>query len=91
MKPFKRKKVLDNSYLTILFAYIHLNPWLYNTNRGFKKYRWSSYLSIISGEDERIDRDFVLDWFGGVEAFQQHHNESLDFRKVERLRPEDDF
>lgn len=88
MKPFKRKKVEDDSYLSSLFAYIHLNPWLHNPRRDFRKYRWSSYQSIISGDDLRVQREGALSWFGGVEGFKQFHKESLDFKKIEKFRLE---
>lgn len=88
MKPFKRKKVENNHYLTSLFAYIHLNPYLHRSWCDFREYRWSSYQSIIQGNDERINYRFAQDWFGGTEAFQKFHQESIDFKSINALRLE---
>lgn len=83
-RPFKRKRVETNAYLSRVITYIHQNPQLHGVIDDFKEYRWSSYTSHISTKETLLDRARVLSWFGGVDHFTEFHQsilrvKSLDF------------
>ncbi|MDW3209682.1 MAG: hypothetical protein R8N23_07440 [Reichenbachiella sp.] len=73
--PFRRVAVADNSYFTRLIYYIHANPERHRLVDDFKIYRYSSYMSHLSHKSTRLQRDKVLEWFGGVKLYKKFHQE----------------
>jgi len=71
-KHFKRIKLNDENYLKQLILYVHLNP-KYHFNIDFTAYRFSSYQSIVSKKETKINRDEVLELFDGVDNFIYNH------------------
>jgi len=39
-----------------------------------KNYPYSSYTSFLSNKPTLLQREQVLDWFGGVDNFIKYHN-----------------
>ncbi|RZL50025.1 MAG: transposase, partial [Pedobacter sp.] len=72
---FKRKKVNEDSYLTQLIYYIHSNPQKHKLLNDFRNYQYSSYRALASSKKTELKRKEVLEWFGGVEAFEKYHLE----------------
>lgn len=77
-KHFKRIKLSDEIYLKNLIIYIHINP-NHHLNLDYTKYRFSSYQSIISEKETRLQRTEVLALFGGIENFIFSHDQRADF------------
>ena len=73
--PFERRMIETENYLRDCVAYIHNNP----VKDGFAKkvtdYKWSSYNAITSDKPTLIEREFVLDLFGGGENFKYFHGD----------------
>ena len=85
MKPYKRKEIDSNSYLAQIVTYIHLNPWLHVKSRNYEEYKWSSYQVYLLLNDNRIETNTLLTWFGNQEAFEKFHQQSIEMEKdVER-------
>lgn len=76
-RPFKRKRIETNAYLSRVITYIHQNPQLHGVIDDFKQYQWSSYKSHISTNETLLDRTKVLSWFGGVDHFIEFHQSIL--------------
>lgn len=72
-RKFKRKQIDQESYLSQVIIYIHQNPQKHGIVDDFKKWRFSSYHAIISQKHTHIDRDFVIEWFDGIEEFKKIH------------------
>ena len=70
---FKRKEVKDNDYLLQLIYYIHSNPQRHKIIRDFRDYPYSSYHTFLSIKETAIERNEVLTWFSGKEAFETYH------------------
>ena len=71
---FGRKPVYDTNYLMHLITYVHQNPQLHGLVDDFRDWPYSSYGAItIPGARTRIERDKVLDCFGGLDIFQELH------------------
>jgi REP element-mobilizing transposase RayT len=70
---FKRKKISDNYYLMEIIYYIHLNAQKHKLISDFRNYQYSFYNSILSLQKTRIQREEVLEWFGGREHFIKYH------------------
>ena len=80
-KKFQRKQVQDESHLTTLISYIHKNPRKHKVQFDFENYRWSSFQTMLSEKATQLERQFVLDWFGGLEKFLEFHRSDIDIEK----------
>ncbi|WP_157815883.1 hypothetical protein [Spirosoma pollinicola] len=72
-KNFRRKLVDSDEYFTNLVAYIHRNPETHGICADFREYPYSSYCKMMSPKVTRLMKLQVLSWFGGIEAYQQVH------------------
>ena len=78
-KHFKRIKLNDEKYLRQLIIYVHLNP-KHHLNIDFLEYKFSSYQALISYQATKLEREEVLQLFGGLENFifcHSHKNNVL--------------
>jgi REP element-mobilizing transposase RayT len=77
-RPFHRLKITSEEYFQNLVVYIHQNPVHHGFTSDFKDYPWSSYGSIISTKPTKVDRETVLERFGGKENFIDVHRKIVD-------------
>ncbi|TNE68379.1 MAG: hypothetical protein EP344_01340 [Bacteroidetes bacterium] len=77
-RPFQRIEVNDEVYLTQLIWYIHFNPQKHRLCRDFRRWKYSSYPGLLSSKPTRVERNAVLEWFGGKDAFQFFHEDGMD-------------
>lgn len=75
---FRRVLVDKDAYLTHLVVYIHRNPQIHGFVSDFRDWPYSSYQAIVSRQPARVERDIVLDWFGGRAAFVAAHGIEVD-------------
>lgn len=73
VNPFRRIRINDEPHLQQLVIYIHANALKHNICKDFQKYRWSSYLPILSDKKTELKREGVLDFFGGKDNFVVLH------------------
>jgi putative transposase len=71
---FKRKQIEDGNYFTELIFYIHGNAQHHGLSGDFRRDKHSSYLSILSDKPTLLERQKIIDWFGGKERFINHHS-----------------
>ncbi len=79
-KGFRRKPVASEQHLINMVLYIHANPQLHGLCGDFRDWTDSSYYSMLSESATRLQRQTVLDWFGGKEAFVERHREYIDWK-----------
>jgi len=72
-RNFRRAEILDEKYLLNVVRYIHYNSVKHGCNRSFSNYAHSSFQDFIASKEPLIDRNQVLQWFGGWEAFMEYH------------------
>jgi putative transposase len=87
--PFKRVLVNSEAYFTQLVYYIHSNPQHHNLINDFRKWRWSSYNSVLSEMATKLKKQEVIAWFGGLETYKQYHDSLQKFMLEEKLLIED--
>ncbi|WP_258098725.1 hypothetical protein [Marinoscillum pacificum] len=76
--PFKRITVTDESYFSRLVSYIHQNPQKHGIVEDFKDNPYSSYWShLFTSKKSILERDYVLDWFGGDQSYRKFHKTDL--------------
>jgi putative transposase len=71
----QRNQIENEEYLRQLIVYVHLNPTKHKFAKSFETYLHSSYRSYLSNKETSIDRDFILELFGGLENFKFYHDE----------------
>lgn len=77
-RPFKRKEVDSDDYFRKLIVYIHQNPVHHKFTKSFKDYPYSSYSHFLNfDEDSFLNREKVLDLFGGLVNFEAAHSENI--------------
>lgn len=77
-KHFKRIRIEDEDYLRKLVVYIHMNPRVH-FEEDFEHFRFSSYQAFLSDRDSKIERNEVLELFGGLDNFIYLHRHKLEF------------
>lgn len=71
--PFERRLVDNNGYFTDLIFYCHYNPHLHGFTDDFKSWEFTSYHTIVNNDTTFLAAQKVVDWFGGVAAFEKAH------------------
>lgn len=84
-KHFKRIKIENETYFTRIILYIHLNPYKHGFSDNFQGYPFSSYRSLLSDKPTKLNRNLVLDWFGGEQAFVEFHRQNKELYKLEEF------
>ncbi|MDQ7949884.1 MAG: transposase [Pedobacter sp.] len=74
---FKRKQIATDGYFSELIYYIHANPQRHQLIGDFRNYAHSSYPVLTKNEFTFINRDEVLNWFGGKDLFERFHEERV--------------
>jgi REP element-mobilizing transposase RayT len=73
-RPFQRVLVTSNSHFLTLVAYIHYNPQKHGFISDYRDWPYSSYSALLGTQSTRLDREQVLDYFGGREVFLEYHS-----------------
>jgi putative transposase len=84
-KPFRRVLVRSNVHLIHLVNYIHFNPQKHGFVDDFRQWPYSSYPALKAENHSRLQRDSVLDWFGGRQAFLDSHQQEMDLHPISYL------
>lgn len=74
IKNFKRKIVDSDSYLTHLIYYVHVNPVRHELRKNINQWQWCSYKSYFKDDFSFVETSHIIDHFGGLEMFLEHHN-----------------
>ena len=71
--PFRRIAVNDDAYFTQLIYYLHYNAVHHRLVENFEMYPHSSYKGILSDKPTLLQREKLLNWFGGRDKFIKYH------------------
>jgi putative transposase len=88
-KNFKRRPVQSDEHFQNLIYYVHTNAQLHGICDDFKDWPYSSYTSILSSDETKLQREAVLDWFESKDEFEKHHQLYLDLKNIDLLIIED--
>lgn len=72
--PFEKKLIDNDSYITSMIYYCHYNAQLHGFINDFKEWEFSSCKAILKNDNTFLTSQKVLDWFGGVVAFENAHS-----------------
>lgn len=82
---YKASEVTTDSYYTTIITYIHQNPVIAGLVKNMDDYKYSSYPAYLSDKGTMLCKTEVLEWFGGLDAFIQHHKIMLDDKEINRF------
>ena len=71
--PFGRVPITSDRQFWSVIAYIHQNPQKHGFVNDFREWKYSSYGVLLAGKHAFLDRDVVLDWFGGRDEYLNLH------------------
>jgi len=72
-KNFKRKVVTSENYFQKLIFYIHNNPVHHKFTEHILEYPWTSYGTVISKKETKLQRNKVIESFNDLENFKYYH------------------
>jgi putative transposase len=81
---YKVSEITSDSYYTQIITYIHQNPVVAGLVANMEDYKYSSYAAYLSGKETMLNRQEVLEWFGGLDSFMEHHKISLDEKEINK-------
>jgi putative transposase len=84
-KNFKRKVVTSENYFQKLIFYIHNNPVHHRFTKNIVEYPWTSYGTIISTKNTKLQRNRVIACFNDLENFKYYHSMSQNLDEIEDL------
>ena len=71
--PFGRVPVINTKQFYRVVVYIHQNPQKHGFVEDFREWKYSSYDTLLSGKQTRLQRGQVMDWFGDRAGFETLH------------------
>jgi putative transposase len=73
--PFGRVPIVTDPQFWAVIAYVHHNPQKHKFVKDFREWKWSSYGVILAEKPTKINREAVLEWFGGKHSYLQLHEQ----------------
>ena len=89
-KGFRRIQVTSDRQFLALIDYIHRNPQKHGFTEDYRSYPYSSYGALISTQPTQIERDRVLEWFGGRDGLKEFHATMDDWKQIAEAVRDDD-
>lgn len=71
--PFGRVIIQNDRQFWNVIAYIHQNPQKHGFVTDFRDWKYSSYGAMLTEKTTYLQRDVVLDWFGGKTQYLERH------------------
>ncbi len=76
----KMERVIDDIHFCKLIHYTHANPVHHGFTKTIELWPHSSYKILLSKHHTNLDREFVLEKFGGIDAFIKYHEQPIDLK-----------
>ena len=74
----KRKEISNDGSFCKVVHYIHSNPVHHQFVKTIDKWPHSSYQIFLSKGSTKLDREYVLNIFGGLDWFIKYHQQPID-------------
>lgn len=85
IRPFKAKKITDDSYLSNIIHYIHFNPLNHSLATNLSEWPYCSYWILLSDERTFLSRKEIIRWFGNKKEFVKFHQQPANLTGFENL------
>lgn len=78
MQNLKSEEInTDNSFCKVVH-YLHANPVHHRFVKSLEDWPHTSYKKILSNMPTKLERNYVLDMFGGLDQFIKYHEQPID-------------
>lgn len=74
----KSREIIDDNSFCKLVHYLHANPVHHRFVKAIHFWPHSSYRSFLSQLPTKLERQYVLNVFGGLEQFIKYHEQPID-------------
>jgi putative transposase len=78
MQNMKKQEITDDNSFCKVVHYIHKNPVHHGFVKALDIWPHTSYKIILSNLPTKLERQYVLDVFGGIEQFIKYHDQAID-------------
>ncbi|MES2371766.1 MAG: transposase [Bacteroidota bacterium] len=78
MPNFKTNSIEDDLSFCAITHYIHANPVHHGFVKDITEWKFSSFTSLCSQATTKLERDYVMEMFGGLRAFREYHSKPID-------------
>jgi putative transposase len=89
--PFGRVLVTSDRQFWNVVAYIHQNPQKHKFVEDFRDWKWSSYGAILSEKPTKLQREYVINWFGGKKEYIDLHAQWVSDVESRWFAEDDDY
>jgi len=79
----RRVEINRDKQLGPTVFYIHNNSVHHGYSKKISTWRWSSYNMLVGNSETILKRTEVLDWFGGLPAFEQYHKQPIYLKNAQ--------
>jgi REP element-mobilizing transposase RayT len=76
----KSEQISDENSFCKVVHYTHANPVHHGFTRKMNEWPHSSYHAYLSEGATKLEREYVLDIFGGKNAFLEYHEQPIDLK-----------
>lgn len=83
LESVKRREIVTEEYYSKIIHYVHANAVHHGFCKRIEDWPHSSYHALISTGPTLLKRNELIDWFGGVEAFIQFHQQPVELKLKE--------
>lgn len=78
MQNMKKQEITDDNSFCKVVHYIHANPVHHRFVKTLGIWPHTSYKIFLSSMPTKLERQYVLDMFGGLEQFIKYHEQPVD-------------
>ena len=82
MDYLRRVEVSTDAQYSATVFYIHKNAVHHGYCKLIPDWPWSSYNSMLTNAPTKLERQKVLDWFGGTEKFIEYHEQPVHIKNA---------
>ena len=77
----KMEEITDENHFCKAIHYTHANPVHHGFVKRIEDWPNSSYKIFLSKSPTKLEREYVLDMFGGLDAFIKYHEQRIDLKQ----------
>ena len=77
----KVEEITDDNHFCKAIHYCHANPVHHGFVKKIADWPNSSYKIFLSKSPTKLEREYVLDMFGGLQAFIKYHDQPIDLKQ----------
>ena len=77
----KMEEINDDNHFCKAIHYTHANPVHHGFVKKIEDWPNSSYKIFLSKSPMKLEREYVLDMFGGLDAFIKYHKQPIDLKQ----------